>query len=114
MPYFKTYTVVVYGTLNDMMQTESQVSFDVTIGPNCDDDYLSFQADVSTQFSGTYQLGINEAFILPLDPQLAQNTANCPVQCQLTSLDTMGPIFDFNDQTGVTIIKTQDPALNNN
>ena len=41
-PYFKTYTVVIFGKLNDMMVTESQVSFDVTIGPNCDDDFLGF------------------------------------------------------------------------
>lgn len=111
-PYFKTYTVVIFGKLNDMMVTESQVSFDVTIGPNCDDDFLGFQSLVQSQLTGPYLLGINEAYIMPLDPELAQNTFNCPVKCQLTSFDSMGPIFDFNDQTGVTIIKTQDPSLN--
>lgn len=67
-PYFKKYTIVIMGTLNDMDATRAYVEFDVTIGPDCDNDAVSFTANVNDQFSGTYTLGINQAYPLDLSP----------------------------------------------
>ena len=91
-PYFKKYTVVIIGTLNDYSLTSSRVEFDVTIGPNCDPDAVKFSANVASQFSGVYTLGINQSYPLKLDPSLTQNVPNCPVTCQLTSINPFDPI----------------------
>lgn len=69
-PYFKKYTVVIIGTLNDYSRTSTQVEFDVTIGPNCDSDRVRLPTNVASQFNGVYTLGINKSFPLNLNPGL--------------------------------------------
>lgn len=58
-PYFKKYTICIMGTLNDMDSTMAYTEFDVTIGPNCDDDMVTFSATVQDQVPMPYRLGIN-------------------------------------------------------
>lgn len=56
-PYFKYYTIVITGTLNDEEMTSDYITFDVTIGPSCDDDTITYESDVKSQFNGVYYLG---------------------------------------------------------
>ena len=42
----------------------------VTIGPDCDSDFVSYSASVADQFNGVYELGINEAYTLALSPEM--------------------------------------------
>jgi len=111
-PYFKYYEVEITGTLNDYNSSSDTTSFKVTIGPNCDVDTVTYGMDVSTQFDGNYVLGINQAYPLNLTPMMSQEVTNCPVTCELTSLNSFDPISYFNDLNGDLTISTQSPTLN--
>jgi hypothetical protein len=91
--------------------TSDSISFDVTIGPSCDDDAIFYQQDVKSQFDGSYFLGVNEASELALSPQLANSVPNCPITCELTSTDEFDPIFDFDDTNGDLVVKTMLASL---
>lgn len=110
-PYFKEYTVLVIGTLNDEDSTTASVSFDVTIGPDCDDDIISYSATIGHQ---DYTIGINSPVELPLSPAMTQAVPNCPVFCEVTSTSPFdfSPIWSFNDENGDMVIKTQQGTLN--
>ena len=69
--YFKEYTVVVTGTLNDVDATSSSVEFDVLIGPDCDNDTLAFGQSYSSQISN-FILRKSGIVNVDLDPQLTQ------------------------------------------
>ena len=112
VPYFKSYTVEITGTLNDADMTSASVAFDVTIGPDCDGDTLTYMADVNDQFGGTYFLGATEAREMALSPSLRNEVPNCPITCELTSTDSFDPIFNFDEQTGDVTIKTMLASLN--
>lgn len=110
-PYFKEYTVLVIGTLNDEDRTTGFVSFTVTIGPDCDNDMINYASTIGHQ---DYTLGINNPYDLPLSPGMTQSVPNCPVFCEVTSTSPFDfiPIFSFNDMNGDLMIKTQQSYLN--
>lgn len=112
IPYFQFYTVLVIGTLNDEMKTSATVSFEVTIGPDCDSDVVFFSEDVFDQFDGTYFLGATTAEELFLTPGMINDVPNCPIYCELTSDDSFDPIFNFNEMNGDVTIKSMLASLN--
>jgi len=112
VPYFKQYTVEITGTLNDEDMTSDKISFEVTIGPDCDNDQIVYMADVKDQFGGTYFLGATEAYEMNLTPNMRNDVPNCPITCELTSTDSFDPIFNFNEENGDVTIKTMLASLN--
>jgi len=117
-PYFKpVYTVVIVGTLNNSAQTKASVSFKVTIGPDCDNDMVTFGApsipnQLTTNYNGKLFLGINSAYEMKLYSHLNQIVENCPKNCQLFSLVSSSPVDRFVPETGDLILKTNDSRLN--
>ena len=103
--------MLVIGTLNDEDSTTASVSFDVTIGPDCDNDMITYSTTLGHQ---DYTLGINQPNVLSLSPATTQSVPNCPVFCEVTATSPFDflPIFSFNDENGDLVIKTQQGYLN--
>ena len=112
--FTKIYRVRVVGVVNNMILTEEETStFDIIIGPNCDDDMVSLNIPIN---SFTYDL-TPDAPATAMTPQFRNSKAGCALLC---TLDESGiadggyeseAISDFNWSSGAVTIASDDVSL---
>lgn len=75
--------------------------FDVTFAPDCRNDMVSFQNPFDASYTHVITSPPSSE---PLDPQLTQNVANCPVLCTLDTNGITDDAISFSPATGIVTL----------
>mgnify|MGYP000356617799 CR=1 FL=1 len=112
--FTKVYRVRVVATVNNMILTnEATNTFDIVIGPNCDDDTVSLGLPLNAL---TYELTADATEEL-MTPYFANSKAGCALICALdeTGVADGGweslAVADFNWSNGAITIASDDLSL---
>jgi len=106
--YFYSREVIIVATVNDGEQTSnSEVRFTVNFGPDCRNDYVTYN---NVLLDITHYI-TQPATVDSFDPQISTQVANCPVTCSLTQVGggafPSPTIYDFDPATGAFKVSEQ-------